>query len=165
MVKHHFSKEMDSYLESKGDKERFSELVDYASTKAMKGEKSEVIVINEKSNFQYYLDKTIGKLKRKKHVDVEDIEEEDLEKVEEKEISWYDNLVNRIKDFFYPDEDNEEGPEEKEYDETTEDFKKIAKFTTKLINMLPRRKAELLKKDSDFKEFKEILRKRKLIKE
>ena len=169
MVKHHFSKEMDSYLDKKESKERFSELVDFASVKAMKGEKSEVIIINEKSNFQYYLDKTIGKLKKKKHVDVEDIQEEELDEIEEKEESLFQNLINRMKDFFAPGDDepieDENLEEEKEIDEVNEDFKKIARFTTKIINQLPRRKAEELKRDSDFKDFKEILKKRKLIKE
>ena len=170
MSKQHFNKEMENYLNKKEDSERFSELVDIATQRAEKGEKGEVIIIKEKSNFQYYLDKTLGRLKKKKHVDIEDIEDEELEKVQEKPEDFVTNIINKIKDFFSPgeedyEEDTENDEEDSEVDEVKEDFRAMAKFATKLINQLPRRKAEALKEDKDFKMFKEILKKREIIKE
>ncbi|MFP4424267.1 MAG: hypothetical protein ACLFP2_03455 [Candidatus Woesearchaeota archaeon] len=52
-----------------------------------------------------------------------------------------------------------------ETSELEEDLKEVSRFATDVIKRLPRRKIEDLKKSDEFKRFKEILRKRQLIKE
>jgi hypothetical protein len=54
---------------------------------------------------------------------------------------------------------------EKEINRLENDLKRISKFTVYILHSLPKRKKDSLKDSLEFQEFKEILHKRKLIKE
>ncbi|MEM4755889.1 MAG: hypothetical protein QW594_02040 [Candidatus Woesearchaeota archaeon] len=171
------SKELDDYLSRKrDDSERFRELIDYAqkkeSTKKTNPAKDEeVMLVKEKSNVEYYLDKKIGKLKKgeKETIDLEEISTQDLKQVNEKPEGFFANLKNKIKEFFSPaKEEIPEGDEDiaqlTPQEQVREDMKVVALFTKNLINRLSRREAELLKNDPQFKQFKEIMIKYNVIK-
>ncbi len=171
-----FNKELSGYLNKRNDDDyRFRELVDYAQMKAERGDKDgeEIVVIKEKSNFQFYLDKTVGKLREAKKPeteDEEDINDEELAEMAEKPEGFFTNLSNRMRDFFSPSDEVQEEMDEAAEEEdglpedVREDFRKLTEFTKDILTRLHKRDLELVKKDPRFSEFKEILQRRKIIK-
>lgn len=90
----------------------------------------------------------------------EELEEEYQEEV--KKESWISNLIAKI--FVKSREEEELEEASDELAEDFQDMKTIAAISTKVMKMLPPEKMKEFKEGEDFAKFKEILRKRELIK-
>lgn len=92
----------------------------------------------------------------------EDEEIEDEYQEEVKKESWLGNFFAK---FFMKSREEEEFEDvQDEISEDIQDMKKIAEIATKVMKQLPPEKMKELKESEDFIAFKEILRKRELIK-
>ncbi|MFO7710754.1 MAG: hypothetical protein R6V53_03255 [Candidatus Woesearchaeota archaeon] len=99
---------------------------------------------------------------------------EELEKKEEELINQEKMLKSRRRGLIrsiiqmfkeQPEVQQEVTETSEDTSELEEDLKEVSRFAADVIKRLPRRKIEDLKKSDEFKRFKEILRKRQLIKE
>jgi hypothetical protein len=90
----------------------------------------------------------------------EEIEEEYQEEVEKE--GWFTSLMNKV--FVKSREEEELEEVSDELAEDVQDMKAIAEITTNVMKMLPPEKMKELKEGEDFQQFKEILKKRNLIK-
>ncbi|MBN2111574.1 hypothetical protein JW707_00590 [Candidatus Woesearchaeota archaeon] len=90
----------------------------------------------------------------------DEIEDEYLEEV--KKESWIGSLFSRI--FMKSREEEELEDVQDEIAEDFQDLKVVAEIATKVMKQLPPEKMKSLKESEDFKMFKEILKRRELIK-